>query len=274
MRYLVSLRYTELYGGKGLDYVMDSECGDGNFGKALQFCAVSQVRAEAAMLRLFMQGVGAKEELMYPILGGRTNEEMNLLKQTYFEQYEEDLAVRMASELGGDFERFSFHCLQAMEAEFDPDFHTAEKVDEDVETFYEAGQGSWGTDEKGVFEMVAKAPKEHLEAINEAYQAKYEKTLEEVLDSELGGDLEKAVRHAVGMKLDPVNQVMILFDRACKGFGTNEMLLTSTLIRYETMLPAVNEKHVEVFGTTLPERIEAETGGDYCKLLLAILATE
>lgn len=47
----------------------------------------------------------------------------------------------MASELGGNMEGLIINCLQAAEQEYDPDFHTDEKMANDVKALYEMGQG-------------------------------------------------------------------------------------------------------------------------------------
>lgn len=46
------------------------------------------------------------------VLLGRTNDELNVLKKTYFDKYNEDLAVLMDSELGGDFKKVIMAALQ------------------------------------------------------------------------------------------------------------------------------------------------------------------
>lgn len=46
------------------------------------------------------------------VLLGRTNDEINVLKRTYFETYNEDLSVLMSSELGGDYKKVIMAALQ------------------------------------------------------------------------------------------------------------------------------------------------------------------
>ncbi len=65
---------------KDLVEVMKSECGSRDFGTALQFLAVSPVEAECLMIDKACTGVGTNETLLYSILCGRTNVEMELLK--------------------------------------------------------------------------------------------------------------------------------------------------------------------------------------------------
>lgn len=46
------------------------------------------------------------------MLLGRTNEEIQVLKKTYFDKYNEDLSVLMNSELGGDYKKVIMSALQ------------------------------------------------------------------------------------------------------------------------------------------------------------------
>mmetsp|Transcript_388 Transcript_388/g.573 ORF Transcript_388/g.573 Transcript_388/m.573 type:complete len:331 (+) Transcript_388:63-1055(+) len=270
MRHLVNLAYEQTY-DKDLRKVMKSECGSGDFGFALQLMALPPHEADAMICRKAMSGMGTKERLLWPLLCGRSNEDMDLLKSTYFNMYDKDLSVQLASELGGDFERLIFHCLQGNEQEFDEDFHSDEKVEEDVEQFHSAGEGQWGTDEKSLFEIICKSPPTHLERVNELYVENNEVTLLKALDTELGGDVEKGAKYAVGMKLKPFETMAAHIKSTCAGFGTDELALTCCIIRYQPYLSEINAAHEELFEKTIQDRIESEVSGDYKKLLLTIV---
>ena len=75
-----------------------------------------------------------------------------------------------------------------------------------------------------------------------------------------------------GMKLKPYETVAKLIKDACAGFGTNELLLTCCIIRYQPIMKAVMVAHIELFGKTVEDRIKDETKGDYEKLLLEVCA--
>lgn len=266
MRYKVYHGYKAKF-DKDLASVIKSECGSGDFGLALQYMAVPLNVAEAMMLRRAMAGLGTKERIIWPIVCGRSNEEITKLRETYFSLYDRDLGVDLSGELGGDFERLIFHCLQGSEMELDEDYHTDEQAEEDCQAFYEAGQGRWGTDEKSLFKIIANSPPEYLEKVNELYVEKYECTLLNALKRELGGDVEKGAMQAVGVKLKFDETIAELIKSTCKGFGTDELGLTCCVVRYLSVMPSVNEKHAELFEKTVQDRIQSETGGDYRKLL-------
>jgi hypothetical protein len=179
-RHHISIRYQELY-EKPLDELMKKEFS-GDFGFGLKCLALPMDKAEAAMIRKATAGVGASVKIIWSIMCGRTNEEMEILKKTYYKKYDKDLGKLMASELHGDMERLIFNCMQAAEEKYDPQFHTADKAIEDAEIIHKKGQGKFfGTDEKGIFKVLCAAPPEHIENISKAYADKVSKSGKEVV---------------------------------------------------------------------------------------------
>lgn len=178
----------------------------------------------------------------------------------------------MDSELGGSFEALVFNCLQAADEKYDPEFHTEDKMKEDAKALFEMGQGSFGTNEKGLFKLLVCSPVEYLQKLNLHYADKYGLTLLKALETEMGGATKEAALFMLKMKLKPYEAVAALIDDACKGFGTNELLLTCTLIRYQGIMKKVSVAHVELFGSTIEDRIKSETKKDFEKILLEIIS--
>jgi len=151
-RYKIALRYKELY-DKNLNEVMKKEFS-GDFGMALQVLALPSDKAEAAMVRKATKGIGASVEVLYSIICGRTNSELQMLKKAYFEMYTKDLTSVCVSDLRGDNERLIVTALQASEQPYDPLVHTKEKAIEDAEFIHSCGLGkTFGTDEKSIFKV-------------------------------------------------------------------------------------------------------------------------
>jgi hypothetical protein len=112
-----------------------------------------------------------------------------------------------------------------------------------------------------------------MKNINAVYADKYGYTLSKALQKELKGKTEDAAVFLVEMKLKPAEAVAKLIDKACKGFGTNELLLTCCIIRYQPILKEVMAAHEELFGKNLIQRIMDETKGDYERLLVQVCQT-
>lgn len=267
----LAVRYPEVK-GKSLKAVMKSECGNKDFGTALQFLAVPTDEMECDMITKACKGLGTDELVLFPIICGRSNEEIAMLKKKYFDHTGKDLGRVLDSELGGNLEKLIFNCLQGSVEEFDPEHHNTELVNQDVDTCFEAGQGSFGTNEAGFFKVLCARPTEHLKAVNLAYAEKHGFTLFKALETELGGTVRDASIFMLGMKLKPYETVAKLIEKACAGFGTNELLLTCAIIRYQPVLKSVMEAHIELFSESVEERIKSECGGDYENILLAVCA--
>lgn len=267
---MIATRYPELF-KTPLDELMKKEFS-GDFGLTLKFLSLPMNKAEAAMIRKATKGIGASVNIVWSITVGRTNAEMELLKKTYFQKYDKDLGKLLASELRGDMERLVFNCLQAAEEEYDPKYHTLEKAKEDAEIIFKKGQGKFfGTDERAIFKVLCAAPPQHIENISKAYADKYGYTLMKAMEKELGGEVEKACLHMLGMKLKPYETMAKLIKDACAGFGTDELLLACTIVRCQAILGQVQAAHIEMYGKTIHERVRSEVGGKFRTLLLQIL---
>ena len=63
------------------------------------------------------------------------------------------------------------------------------------------------------------------------------------------------------------------FEKSMRGVGTNEEMLTriAARCREPALMEAVKQAYQAEYGKTLRQRIEGETGGQYRKLLLALV---
>lgn len=266
-RKLISLQYPKLHDEyKSLKNLMQAECGDSSFGEALQYLALGPVEAECRMLKKAVDGLGSDKVMLYSILCGRSNEDMELLKKTYFKEYTDDLVSRMGGEVGGDMKKILISCVQAAEEEFDPDYHTEDKAKEDAEEIYNAGQGRWGTDEAKMAKIVVMSPPKYLKIINSVYADLYGYTLFKAFEDEMGSNVAaEAAMFTLGMKLKPFETAAKLIKKACAGFGTDELLLTCSLIRYQDLMPQVALAHEELFEKSVHTRVKDECRNVCCR---------
>jgi hypothetical protein len=206
------------------------------------------------------------------IVAGRSNKEMDHLKKRYFELYTKDLGQVIAAEIKRNFEFLIMNCIQASEEEYDESVHNDSKLKDDIHDLYKMGQAKLGCDEKGIFKMLCNAPPEYLKELNLAYADEHGITLLHSMQQELKGYAEDAAEFLIGMKIKPYEEVAKLIQKASKGIGTNEKLLSATLVRYQMILKDVLLAHIELYGKTLSDRVKEETGRDYEAVLLEILS--
>ncbi|KAL4140865.1 hypothetical protein PRNP1_015145 [Phytophthora ramorum] len=267
-RFLISVRYQQLF-GKELKKVLKSETS-GDFGHLLQLIARPLPEADAAILRKATKGLGTKEKLIFPVVMGRTNVEMGILKKTYFDKYNKDLGSVMDSELGGDLKSAVLASLQAPLVDFNPAVHTPQKAEADAEALYKAGEGRMGTKEREFINILVTCPPQHLRAVNAAYEKKHKHDIAHAVKKEFGGDAEDALLFLVRMVLEPLVLLSELFENTMKGFGTDENALSAALVRYHLVLRDIRPVYKKTYGKDLRDRIQGEVSGDYGKLVLAV----
>ena len=79
---------------------------------ALKFCSFDPVVTECAMLKEGCKGIGSHHAILYSILCGRSNRDMELLKKTYYKTYTKDLTSLITSEVRGDLRKLLSSCMQ------------------------------------------------------------------------------------------------------------------------------------------------------------------
>jgi hypothetical protein len=267
-RALIAYRYKELY-NEELKALLQSEAG-GDFGFLLQLLAVPLPEAEAYIIKYATAGAGTDEKLIYPIIMGRTNEEMQILRKTYYDTQGKDLAVVLDNELGGDFKKVIMTALQAQIIEYKSSFHTDAKAEEDADKLYKAGEGKWGTDEEGFLKVLFSSPPKHVQNINAVYQRKYNSSLKNAAEGEFTGDAERALVFHIRSILEPRELLADYFESTMKGLGTDEKSLSSALVRYHPYLNAFASNYEQAYKMSLKDRIKGETSGDYGELLLKV----
>ncbi|OQS02157.1 annexin [Thraustotheca clavata] len=268
-RYLISLRYPELHGKSLLDEVVGETSRD--YGKLLQLLAQPIEEAEAMIIRDSTKGAGTAEKHLIPVLSGRSNEELNILKKAFFKKYESDMVVVLDDDLGGDLKKFYLAIVNQMAQTFDPEIHNQAKATEIADTIYKAGEGKWGTDEATFCNALCSIPPQFMPAVNAAYAAKQGHSLERAIEKEFSGKARDALVFHVGMNLHPIETIAAEFEKTMHGFGTDEYGLSAALVRYQHLLPQLKQAYKAKFGKILRDRIHGETSGDYRKLLLTIL---
>jgi hypothetical protein len=267
-RFLISFRFQQLY-TKPLKKLLKSETS-GHFGRLLQLIACPLPETEAAILRKATKGLGTKERLLYPVLLGRTNVELSILKRSFFEKYGRDLGSTLDGELSGDFKKVVLAAVQAPLEQFNPAVHTPQRAEADAKALYKAGQGRMGTDERTFIHLLVTSPPIHLRAVNAAYVKQHKNDLIKAVKKEFGGDAEESLLFLVRMALEPLELLSELFEKTMKGFGTDEDALSAALVRYHAVLHDIRPVYKKKYGKELRDRIHGETSGDYRKLLLAV----
>lgn len=273
-RYYVIEKYEEMYGHTLEDEINSETSGD--YGRALKYMALGPVDSEAKMIYNVLHK-GIKKRHLVPLLVGRSNSDLTLIKKTYYKNYDKDMIVELTKQLSGDFKQLIVMCANGIEEEYNPDtVHTEDRVQDDVKAFYKAGEGKWGTDEKAFFKILVVSPAEHLKEVNAAYSEEYGNTLKKAVKKETGGEVQDALFYLLNRKLGKTPQAIAAEIKKCtRGLGSDKDGLMNLIIRlsfFPDLLDAVKEAHKKLYKKSLVKRVKSETGGNLRLLLVTTIA--
>lgn len=260
--------YKASFGKDLLDDLRD-EIG-GNFGNVVVSMFMTPVEYDTTELRKAMEGSGTEEGVLSEIVGSRSNYRLEEIKSLYKVKYDEDLEERIQGEVSGDYGNLLVALLQCQRDDnTDVD---EEAVQEDVNALYDAGEGKWGTDEETFVRIFARRNSHHLRRLNELYIEQKETPLLDVVESEFGGDIQILLRTVLHAHINPADYYATRLYKACKGFGTDEEIVTRSLVVMdEIFLPQVKEIFETKYEISLRDMIDSECSGDYKRMLMALM---
>merc|ERR1712004_306351 len=256
--------------GKDLIDDLKSELG-GNFEDAVLAMMKPRCLFDARQLRKAMKGAGTDEATLIEILCARSNDEIEEIKGVYKEEYEgRDLEEDLKGDTSGYFERLLVSQITGAREDNE---EADERVYEDAQRIYDAGEGQMGTDESEMNAVLATRSYAQLRATFDAYEGIAGKTIEEAIDSECSGTLQEGFTAIVKFARDPIEFYADRLYKSMKGAGTDDDTLIRLVVgRAEIDLDHIKYVFHEKYEKTLHEFIADDCGGDYKRLLLAICA--
>jgi len=255
--------------GQDLDAELASELG-GNFENVVLAMTVTPDVFDARELRRSMKGAGTDEATLIEIMCTRTNDQIEAIKAAYEAEFERNLEEDLMGETSGYFKRLLVsQCNAGRDEDGDVDFELAR---EDAQKIYDAGEEQWGTDEAEIGSVLAIRSYAQLRATFVAYQTISERTLIEAIENECSGTLQQGYLAIVKCA---VNQSLFFAERlhdAVSGLGTDDDTVIRIIVsRSETDLADIKDKFQGKFDISMEEYVESDCGGDYKRMLLAIL---
>ncbi|XP_066121817.1 annexin A13 isoform X2 [Saccopteryx bilineata] len=267
-RQQIKQKYKATY-GKDLEEVLKSELS-GNFKKTALALLDRPSEYDARQLQKAMKGLGTDEAVLIEILCTRSNKEIVAIKEAYQRLFDRSLESDVKDDTSGNLKKILVSLLQANRDE-------GEDVDKDLagqdaKDLYDAGEGRWGTDELAFNEVLAKRSYKQLRATFQAYQILIGKDIEEAIEAETSGDLQKAYLTLVRCARDQESYFADRLYKSMKGAGTDEETLIHIFVtRAEADLQGIKAKFQEKYQKSLSDMVRSDTSGDFQKLLVALL---
>ena len=127
-----------------------------------------------------MDGPGTKEKVLNDILLGRSNADLNAIKELYRKTYHQSLESAVKADLSMKTERHFLMVLAANRAEESAPL-VPQQIDQDVMELYKATEGKVGTDELLVCNILSQRSNAQIGAIAHTYKQKFTRDLETVI---------------------------------------------------------------------------------------------
>jgi len=260
---------TQFKASFGRDLVKDlkSELG-GSFEDTILAMMDLPAVFDARCLKKAMKGLGTDESVLIEIMCTRNNEQINAIKAVFKKVFGKDLESALESETSGDFKRVLIGlCANGREESADVD---EGKVQEDAAALEEAAKGL-GTDEAEFQRILVTRSPAHLKAVFQAFEQIAGKSIEDTINSEMGGSLRKAYLTIVGFFQHPMEFFADQLNKSMKGLGTDEDHLIRIIVsRSEIDLAAIKAAYALKYGKTLEAAIASECGGDFKNVLVTL----
>ncbi|KAI0443679.1 hypothetical protein F4803DRAFT_514439 [Xylaria telfairii] len=226
---------------------------------------------DVILLHSAMDGPGTKEKVLNDVLLGRSNADIRAIKGAYQRFANRSLESDVKGDLSMKTERHFMIVLGACRAE-DSAPVIPQAIDQDVMEIYRATEGKMGTDEMLVCSILSTRNDNQIRAINQAYEQKFRRKLEDVIRKEFSGHMEDALLYQLRNAVDKFMHAATLLEDAMAGMGTKDQLLVARVVRYHwdrQAMENIKGAYQQRYRRSLASRINGEVSGDYGKLMVA-----
>lgn len=243
----------------------------GYFRDGLVDIARGPLTADCHNLFNAMKGMGTKEAILDDILVGRSNADINAIKQEYQRTFKRTLEGDLRGDLSAATEQMYMMIVGARRAE---DSHPVipQEIEQSV-TDLQTGIGNMVSKNAAqVCQILTSKNDAQLRAIAQSYQQRFHKDLAGVLKSAFSGHMEDALLLLLSRAQNRALAEAVRLEDAMSGMGTKDTLLVQRVVRCHwdrSFMNAVNNEYKKKFGRDLYKRIEGETRGDYERLMVA-----
>ncbi|KAH3698334.1 annexin-B12-like [Dreissena polymorpha] len=255
--------------GKDLRDELKSEIS-GNFLNLCLALLEIPVNYDAKEIKNAIKGAGTDEGALIEILSSRSNAQIMSIKTTYKTLFKSDIEKDIMSDTSGHFKRFLVSQLAAGRME-DVTVDGA-LADREAKELFEAGANKVGTDESCFNRILSLRSYPQLLATFNAYRKNHGKEIDDAIKTETSGYLEDGYLSVVKLARNVPAYFAERLHNCMKGAGTKESTLNRVIVtRSEIDMVQIKSEFQRMYGKSLASFIKGDTGGDYERLLLALI---
>jgi len=220
----------------------------------------------AEILHEAMAGAGTRDDVLIDIMT-QFPYELQGVSVMYQRKYGKSLESAIKSETSGSYEKFLCALLNTPRPPMgmvDPGRAMA-----DAETFYRAGEGRLGTDERTYITIVSSNSPEQLQLIDQNYRRTHSKGMEHAIKSETSGNFRDTMLALITL---PDMYFATRVKDAVDGAGTRDLdLITAFVANERPQLQMIARAYQARYGKSMAKRVSDDVSGDYKRILMALL---
>lgn len=246
----------------------------GTFEDALLALIRGPLENDAYALDKAMDGAGTDETALSDVLLCRSNADVKAIAAEYKRIKGKDLLTEIKSEVNDTLFRLYSIVLGATKAEPFTPVNPAD-IDTKVTELHQATEGVIGANAISVAQILATSNDAQIRAMVQAYQAKYHRTLQDVIEKEFRGDTEDALMHMLLMSNDRAKaDAEWLRGPLTRKLGAKDKHFihrVTTLYWDRSRLEAAKAVYESQFRRKLAADVKESLSGDYEDLVIALI---
>ncbi|KAF1995953.1 Annexin [Amniculicola lignicola CBS 123094] len=243
----------------------------GYFEKGLVSIARGPLGSDVYTLNGAMKGLGTKEVMLNDVLIGRSNADMNAIKQEYQRVFRKSLESDLRGDLSAGTEDL-FVLIVAAQRHEDSVPVNPQQAKQWAEELQKSLGSMIGKNALAVCQLLVTKNDAELRAIIQEFQNMYKKSLAKVIGDKFSGHMEDALVLLLARAQNRAVSDADQLENTMAGVGTKDDLLVQRVIRAHWNRQHMQQVRAEFqkrYRKDLIKRIEGETRGDYEKLMVA-----
>jgi len=250
----------------GRDLLKDLESEtSGNYRRVLLLLMKPRDEMLADLFREAMQGAGTNDKVLIDLMT-QFPYELPAAASAYHRKYGKSLESTIKSETSGNYEKLLCALLNTPRP---PPVCDPGRAMTDAETFYRAGEGRLGTDERTYITIISSNSREQLMMIDQNYRRTHSKGMEHAIKSETSGNFRDAMLACI---TPPDIYFATRIKDAVDGAGTRDVdLITAFVANERPQLTMIAQAYQRRYGKSMAKRVADDVSGDYKRILMALL---